>query len=103
MTACRRKPPMLVLRPNAGRGWRWSLSQRTSAFTLAELLVVMAVIGTLAGLLTLAVGSAKAKAQGVGCLNNLRQLQLGMFLYGSENSDFVVWNWPFWKRSWVYS
>src|SRR6266498_2464558 len=73
------------------------------AFTLVELLVVIAIIALLAGLLLPVLVRAKATAQGLSCLNNLRQLQTTMFLYAADNRDFVVWNWPYLKRSWVYA
>ena len=47
-----------------------------AAFTLIELLTVLAVIGVLAGLLLPALGAAKARATGTVCFNQLKQLQL---------------------------
>ena len=73
------------------------------AFTLVELLVVLAVLALLAGLLLPGLVRAKAKAQGLACLNNLRQFQATMVLYAADNNDFVVWNWAYLRRSWVYS
>ncbi len=75
------------------------------AFTLVELLVVIAVIAVLAALLLPALATAKEKGKQTYCINSERQQALALFMYADDHSDTLppvafrtaagdITNWP---------
>ena len=78
-----------MIRPTKTKGRYICLSPQASenAFTLLELLVVVAIIGILVALIGAATGRVRQMAKRIQCLNNIRQFAVADLAYFSDHGE----------------
>jgi len=81
------KLPKSIPRPLLDRPRLQFAAPAVKAFSLIELLVVVAIVGVLASLLLPTLGRAKQEGQRIGCASNLRQIGVALSLYLADAAD----------------
>ena len=83
------KPPSNSLSRSGSRTIPPRAAVTHGAFTLVELLVVLAILAVLASLLAPALGRATGKARSLACVNNLRQLGIAVRTYAEDHAGVL--------------
>jgi len=66
---------------------------RRAGFTLIELMVVVAIIGILAGILFPVFASARERARQAQCISNQRQIAIGVITYAQDKGKYPGYSW----------
>jgi prepilin-type N-terminal cleavage/methylation domain-containing protein len=74
---------------------------RNRGFTLIELLVVIAIISTLAALLMPSIRAAQSSARTVSCMNNHRQVAMGLIAFAGDHEQRLPGSSPGYAKGWT--
>src|SRR5205085_8676075 len=66
-----------------------TMKQRDRAFTLIELILVIAIITILVSLLLPALAKAQLKANRIKCVNNLKEIGIGFHLFANDHQGHL--------------
>jgi len=66
------------------------LKRKSKGFTLVELLIVIIIIGILAGMMMLSTGGATAKAEATKIVSDMRNIKAAAIMYYADNGEWPL-------------